>query len=580
MKSLLIITEDVVKIQTLTGLMGRTYSRFFLFWFKLNLILKVWLLKRFYRVSVLTSDYFNLKQTGVYYYSQELSRLNYADKRLSYWQETNKILTQIKTRQPEFFVENGVDITKIFATRLCTYLAYNYLIYPQVERHLISRIKPDKVIHYRNRILGRFNDWLFTWLLRREYRQKLNLFLAQSQKPLPSLLPSGNKALLSLDFYRHLKTLKPIYEGLSRTRLQPCLVTDIKNPDAALKNFSFNADYLFLASFLPQAPVLAEQYSEQINKILKTFSVPYKPLVYYSLILSKLYLAAGKALFARLKPKRVVVISDLRYLENTLAVLANKAKIRPLMVSPNTLLDLAEINLYDTTDRVALPGEFIKDKLVKQGIASDKLTVVGDLQTINQPKLSRKQVYERLGLKDLTKKLILLISFRPNWLIPLAEKQKFLTWCAAAVKKFPESLLVIKPHPTEKRYRILEELKTLGLNQVMVADNQKLELVDLLDAASVVVQTWSMTVFEAVTLNCPVICVNPFKKDYDFFLPVIKRGAAVEVTGRSQLIQWLDVFQNDKRQTALQINRAKKAIAGFVRPHDGKEVQRVLELLA
>lgn len=559
MKSLLIITEDVVKIQLLTGFLGKTYSRFFLYCFGLKLILKVWWLKHFYQVSVLTSDCFNLNQAAVYHYSRELSKLNYADKRLNYWQETKRILDKIKTLDPVFFTENGLDITQVFATRLCTNLAYDFMVYPQIYQRLVERLRPDKVSYYHPG--SWFNHWLFGWLQRREYRQKLIRFLTQSRDN-QTVKKYKDPALLSLDFFRHKKTLEPIFLALQKTQLTPVYVTDS-----------------FLAAFLPEAEKLAREYLKHSQRILRRFSHQLKPMIVYSLVLSKLYLRAAKNLFAHLKPKRLVVVSDLRYLENSLNLTAGKNRIKSLMVSPNTLLDLAEINPYASTDQVALPGQFIKDKLIKQGVSPKKLIVVGDLQTTNAPRLSKKQVYEILGIKNLSKRLILLISFRPNWLIPLEEKRQFIAWVSQVVKKFPEAALVIKPHPTERRYRIVDELKQWGITNAIVADNRRLELIDLLNAAAVVVQTWSMTLFEAVTLKKPVICINPYRKNYDFFLPVIKRGGGVEVTNQKQLDYWLKTFLRDRRLVNGQVAKAQKAIAYFVRPPDGREIQRVLDLL-
>jgi len=559
MKHILIITEDVVKIQSFTGILGKAYSRFYLFWLKYNLSIRVWWWKHFYRVSVLTSDCFNLNRSNANYYSWELSRINYADKRLSYWQETNQILSDIKSKSPEFFQESGIDITQVFKTRLCTNLAYDYLVYDQLYKKICQRLQPDKVIYLNP--LSWINRWLLFWLLEREYRLKLKRFLLSSHDP-NKVGEYENAVLLSLDFFRHKKTLEPIFLALAKTKYTPIYVTDS-----------------LLASFLPKSQVLAKEYLKQTQTILKNFFHPLKPMIVYNLVLSRLYLQAAQNLFLKLKPKCLIVVSDLRNLETSLCLVAGKNKVRSVMVSPNTLLDLAEINTYNTTDFVALPGQFIKDKLIKQGVASEKLTVVGDLQTLNPPQLTKKQVYELLGIKDLTKKLILLISFRPNWLIPLAEKQKFLEWSVRTANKFPDAVLVIKPHPTEKRYRILAELKAMQLNEAIVANNQKLELVDLLNAAAVVVQTWSMTVFEAVTLNRPVICLNPFKKNYDFFLPVIKQGGAVEVTSQKELAYWLKVFLGDRQLIKQQLTKAQKAIVDFIWPPDGQAVQRVLKLL-
>ena len=84
-------------------------------------------------------------------------------------------------------------------------------------------------------------------------------------------------------------------------------------------------------------------------------------------VLSRLYLQAAQNLFLKIKPKRLIVVFDTRNLETSLSLVAKKNNVRSIMVSPNVLMDLAEINNYDTTDLVALPGKFIRDKLINQG---------------------------------------------------------------------------------------------------------------------------------------------------------------------------------------------------------------------
>ena len=128
---------------------------------------------------------------------------------------------------------------------------------------------------------------------------------------------------------------------------------------------------------------------------------------------------------------------------------------------------------------------------------------------------------------------------------------------------------------------LLEELSQWGINDALVLDNHQFSLYSLLPAALVVVQTWSMTLFEAVNFNRPVICVNPFGKNYDFFLPVIKKGGGVEVTSLSQLVSWLKILINHKNPlTIQQLSRAKQAIGKFILPTDGQATQRILAMLS
>ena len=571
MKQALIITDDIVKVQLLTGLIGKVYSRLSWFWLKITLGLTVWFWKFFYQVSVLTSGCFKFKGARVFEYSRELARLDYAGNRLEYWQETDKILQKLKLKPSH---------SRIFSTRLCIYLAYNYYIYASVEKKIIADLRPDKIVRFTGWGWSRINRRLFTWLLDREYRKKFDLFLYQSRKPPRPLKRRGRVMLLSLDFYRHLKVLMPLYLKLKSKGNCPLFITDIKNPTTALGNYRVKGGYLFLASFLPSAPDLAKEYSVEANKLLCKFNQPYRPLIFYSLILSRLYLQAARNLFSELKPKQLIVASDLRYLENSLAAVARENQVASLLVSPNVLLDLAEVNRFDTTNIIALPGQYVKNQLIRHGLPASRLKVTGDLQSVNQAKFTKKQVFERLGIKDLNKKLILLISFRPNWLIPLAEKRTFVVWSSLAVKEIKDAVLVVKPHPTEKRYRVIDELKLWGITNARVVDNQKLELVDLLSVASVVVQTWSMTIFEAIAMSRPVISVNPFSKDYKKFLPMIA-GGAIEVNDQSDLIRWLKILINPRHsKTQRQLIAARQASRRFLRKSDGRAVDRTVKLIA
>ena len=81
----LIITEDVVKIQSLTKFLGKTYSRLYIAWLKLRLGLAIVLLKPFYKVIVLTSNDIGFTAKDFFYYGNELSLINYAKNRQRYW---------------------------------------------------------------------------------------------------------------------------------------------------------------------------------------------------------------------------------------------------------------------------------------------------------------------------------------------------------------------------------------------------------------------------------------------------------------------------------------------------------------
>jgi len=494
---------------------------------------------------------------------------------------------------------------------LSIYLTYHYFVYVQLYQDLIKQLKPNLVItlgsSYHEQI-ARFvakdkkiktikwhwltfawlNHWLSHFFLRREYRKKIDQFLSQSKITQPPIDRLKKATFLSLDFYRHLKTLAPIYQALAARGLNPWLVTDIADPKTCLNNFRLgSANHIFLASFLPanfklQLPVIPKKLSQvkNLDDFLHNLSlVALAPMIEFGQTLSQFYLAAAENLYKHAQSKG---LSDLRFCELALSMAARQTKTRSLLVSPNTIFALDKINTYDTTDAVVVVGEFIKRQLINQGMKANKIHVVGDPQIENYRRLQvdKTKVYQTLNLSP-DKKIVLLISFGATWMIPKSEKKAFMVMAQRAVAANPGSVLVVKPHPTEKRYRLLEELKLWGITQAIVSDNNQLELMDLLDACSVVVQTWSMTIFEAVMMDRPVISVNPFKKDYGFFLPILNFGGAVEVNDQLRFDRRLKTLLDFNQPfTRKQLAKAKRVCANFIKPASYREVtDQILNLL-
>ncbi len=600
MKTLLIITEDVVKIQTLTGIFGKTFKFIYLNWLKIRLNLIITLLKPFYSLKIVCSDYFKLKTNQTLYYGQLLAKTDYSKYRHLNLKIVDTLLQNLDS--------------SLFKTRLSIFLTYHYFVYAYLYQELINTHQPDIIITLSNSYheqtvhfiaklkkiktiklhfltLIKLNHWLKHFFLNRQYQLRIKNFLSQSKIKPPSLSSLKSAAVLSLDFHRHLKTLAPLYQELVKQKKNPWIITDTTNLNYALKNLKLTqANTLYLASFLPKnyqskpTPFnLSFQASKNLNEFLLNLSVKAAlPIIRHSLTLQDLYLASTTNFFKLTKPKSVAVVSDIRYQELALSKLSKQTKINSVLVSPNTILDLAELNSYDTTNKVALVGPFIKEKLIKQGVSPKKLHLVGDLQSENyhqiQKNLNKKATYQKLGL-PLHKKIILLISFRSTWMIPLSEKKAYFKMAAQAVKKINNAVLVIKPHPTEKRYRVIDELKAWGIKAI-VSDNNQLELFELLNTCSVVLQTWSMTIFEAIMMSRPVISINPQKKDYHFLLPIIKHGGAVEVFNQKQLEHHLRTLINPSYlQTKKQLLKAQKACTRFIQTPDQKAAQRVADLL-
>jgi len=246
-----------------------------------------------------------------------------------------------------------------------------------------------------------------------------------------------------------------------------------------------------------------------------------------------------------------------------------------LMISNRTIMFPGEPYLYQETEKISVTGNYVRDKLIKIGINPQKIAVDGDPRFEDwQP--GKAAVYKKLGIKDLSKKIVLLISFRPNQQISPGEKKEFIELSRAAVKELGRTVLVIKPHPTEKKYQLEADLKQWQINDVIIADNSQLELFSLLSVAAAVLQTWSMTGLEAMIFNRPVAIVNPTQKDYDRVIPYLAGGGALAAKNKAELAGQLQQLFH-KHQPAIQahLTTAKNFAAGYIRIPDGKVCQRI-----
>ena len=119
MKRLLIITEDIVKIQTLTGFLGRLFSFIYLNWLGLRIKFVILLLKPFFKITLVTSDYFKINQVQTIYYGQLLSKVDYSKNRQLYIDIVEFLLKDVKN-------------TQTFKTKLTIFLTFHYFIYAEI----------------------------------------------------------------------------------------------------------------------------------------------------------------------------------------------------------------------------------------------------------------------------------------------------------------------------------------------------------------------------------------------------------------------------------------------------------------
>lgn len=619
MANLLIVVEDIVKIQTFSGRLGHLYGKFYQFALNLKLKIVISLLTPNNQVTLLASDCFNFASVKSLFYDRELDYQNLAKLKTRAWQIIDEISQKITRADKKFCQMKSIPLIKLWENKLAVRIIYDYLIYLALIKRLLGSGKFDAVIildqslqsnlacYYANKInlklidyswpnLNFITNWLIRYFRYREINSKIKQFIGLAENFKSKVLIPKNSILLSADFFRHLSTLSPVYKYLKQKSLKPYFIGSFSTLPHYLTHFNLkNPDYCFLSNFLPDKALeklplweksarrifrrmleLSNRPPENLNALLfNLFSQEILPIIKYGLILSKLYLVAGDNFFKKNQPKGIVVVANTRLLELTLALLAKQYKKFSLMVSHRTVMFPGEPYRYDEVDAISVAGNHSKDQLIKNGITASNISVDGDPRFEDwQP--SKETVYKRLKIKDLSKKIILLISFRSNQQIPPEEKKKYIQLTQAAVERLDNAILVIKPHPTEKKYKLKEELKKWQIDNVLISDNNYLELFNLLSVASVVIQTWSMTGLEAIMINRPVIIVNPSGKNYDKFIPYIAGGGVKETKNKNQLLALLKILVDKNHpETKAYLKTAKKFAANYIKIPDGKVCQRI-----
>jgi len=623
----LIITEDLSKVQILGGWLGRFYSIIYIGFLKIKINLIILLFHRKYDLNILATDgIFANKQIKVINYSQELPSDEWKKLRFKTWKLTKTSLDNIISLNKRFFYFKNIKLFKPWETVLAIKILFNYLFFSQIIEKNITILKPSCVIilsNSRQDKISRFlanqhklslinfslfnltfiNKRLIRFFRERELKNKILNFIQQNSFPKPRLIKKENDILLACDFFRHIKTLMPIYEYYKQgKKFKPWFVTNIPNFINQFNKFNNSQpNNIFLASFFNKKILKSRinRWSNEINKVYprvkklfhseefvhKDYLLEYifediSPIIKFGTILSKLYLTAGYNLLKNLQPKGIIVLSDQRLIEVCLGLLAKELHINSVLVSPHTVLSADQINRYNITDKICVPGNYSYQSLLKLGISKSKLMISGEPQFDyyydQREKISSHNILNKVGILTKNRQILLLVSFKSDWSVPLIEKKIVFKTVYSAIQRLSSKyLLIIKPHPSEDRNQLLQELKEWKISNVIVTDNTKIELFELLHISDVVAITWSMMGLEAIMYNKPVIVVNPLQIDYDQYIPYIANGGGIQTESINDLVEKLIKLSEKKQFKENQLLKAKKFISRYILPSDGNTCNRI-----
>lgn len=279
--------------------------------------------------------------------------------------------------------------------------------------------------------------------------------------------------------------------------------------------------------------------------------------------------------FLRLESPSIIIVMTDTTPPSRIAVLVGKlARIPTLLLLHSGMVG----RNYDcppfVVDKIAVTGEFAKNKLMDCGIENERIVVTGqpsyDSLIEAQKHFSRDAICRKLGL-DPAKKIIVYTTEN----LPPKENDRMARITCRTVKGIPNVEFVIKVHPSELDLSIYKNVtEESGLRALVT---RKASIVEVLYASDVVITGFSATALDGMILNKPVVTVNltGFKDP----LPFAESGAAIGVYREEDLTQAVrrGLYDEEAR------DNLKRAREKFVYQQayklDGKATSRVVSLV-
>lgn len=625
----LVVVQDTFLIQTYSGGMGNVFKKIFnlAFFLRLNIILFFLKITEKQKFIIVLPDHLNFNfdnKTIVFKYSEALAKVELSKYRSSSISLMDKIVDLIEKAEGSKAFFKSVNLTDIWYTQVASRLSYGFFSYCSFFEDLLKTKEIDQLITLgcskeekiaeliakKNKIrincfslfdIAPIYDFVQGLLNKRTLKNKLGDFILKSKKrPLNKMILKKDCFILSVDFFRHLKILVPLYKTYKKHgRNVYFVLDDLKAVSILEKIYGIKDNWIYAQHFMnpSEATKLYSKFSKDFTKtwsriknlssndkylktaleIMETFL---KPQIAYGLPMSVLYLTAINRLLDSLSPRGIICHNDMRPAESSLLYLAKKFKTKTL-IAHSEILSNDLTNRFDS-DYFSATGKNIKNELMKLGYPQIKIFVNGDPRLdflADRQKKPNNFVYRKLGI-NITKKIILLISDKPHSLLSLKDKEEQFKSVYQAVKDLKECQLVVKPHPTEDRLNLIEYLKMWGLKDVVVSDNKELELFDILPLTSTVIIGWSMVGFEAMLFKIPVIIANFTSKNYDIQIPYIKGEGAVEVKSieavKDCLKKFIDPLNSERIK---QINNGLKFCSNYYQLPLGKASEKVYRIL-
>lgn len=337
---------------------------------------------------------------------------------------------------------------------------------------------------------------------------------------------------------------------------------------------------------LDRDPALAARVDGDGTRLAEVVRPFLRDSVEWSLLAALLVQEAAFRAVDAIGPSAVVVTSSRRHAERALAQVAQARGIPCIFFSGSLLLSRDLSNLFDIGDRIMVIGEYLRERLVEEGLVdSRRVSVVGDPRSnaarLVPPAQLRTEVMRDFGLAP-DRPLLVLVSKYASLLFSVAEKEAFYRTVAGGLALFGAPNVVVKIHPNEDEVLLRRQAREWGWPGTVFT--QTYDIHRLFGAADGAIMVTSMAGIEAMALGCPVVAVHTPGKDFEGqgTPPYVSEGVVerVDMGDERGLAAALRRVVDDPDARAALIERARKFAARYVHPVDGALADRMLAVIS
>ncbi|MBI3316635.1 MAG: hypothetical protein HYZ85_01345 [Candidatus Omnitrophica bacterium] len=214
----------------------------------------------------------------------------------------------------------------------------------------------------------------------------------------------------------------------------------------------------------------------------------------------------------------------------------------------------------------AVLGEKIKEELIDGGMDRGRITVTGlpKFDICETAPVNQSILLDRLKIRGRFSGIFVwaLQGFR--------EEALLLEHLKAAMKFFPDKLLIVKPHPFQDQKVEVKGIKNIVIHSLM-------SMRDLISAAEMLLTGTSISAFEAILMGRPVLILNLFNTLYPY--PFLEAQAAFEVTKPAEIVPTIKKILEDTNAQS-QLRAGREQIRKAYGPCAGRDArQRLRDLI-